>query len=500
MTYPSGNRIDYIYDAAGRISSLTYATSSGSQAVLMSDIIYAPFGPVQGWKWGSGDAYARTFDLDGRVTSYPLGSAVAGGLLRTLTYDAASRITAFTHVALATGAAAPAYDQSYSYDNLSRLTGVITGNTTQGYSYDASGNRTKVQIGAASYGYSTLATSNRLQSATGPQNVWGTYDAAGNMTGDSVNSQTYNDEGRPTGLYNGSAGGGGYAYNGLGERTVKSAPVIPTGKNYYSYDEQGHLLGEYDIKGVALQETIYLGDLPVAVLAPDASAVTQAYYVYADHINTPRVITAAASSAIVWRWDNADPFGVGSPLEDPSGLGAFTYNPRFPGQLYDKETGYFYNYYRQYNPRTGRYVQSDPIGLDGGINTYGYVEGNPLSGTDPKGTIVVVGNFVVVGGVIVAAVILSSRPGQKAIKDIASKISDMCSPDPKNKCDEQQDEDEHDCGQKYGRFFGWGSSAYRGCIARARTNADLCSRGLPQIPKWNDSDVTGEPRPTPRSK
>ncbi|MFN9745091.1 MAG: DUF5675 family protein, partial [Betaproteobacteria bacterium] len=115
-------------------------------------------------------------------------------------------------------------------------------------------------------------------------------------------------------------------------------------------------------------------------------------YVYADHIDTPRVITQASDNRMRWRWDQADPFGTSAPNQNPASIGTFTYNPRFPGQFYDVESNLHYNYFRDYDPRIGRYVQSDPIGLAGGINTYAYVGGNPISRVDPAGldTIIVV--------------------------------------------------------------------------------------------------------------
>ena len=94
----------------------------------------------------------------------------------------------------------------------------------------------------------------------------------------------------------------------------------------------------------------------------------QTYFIHTDHLNTPRVISNSAAQ-IVWRWDNMDPFGYNAPNENPSGLGNFTCNLRFAGQYFDRETNLHYNYFRDYDPLAGRYVQSDPIGLDGGVNT-----------------------------------------------------------------------------------------------------------------------------------
>jgi RHS repeat-associated protein len=116
---------------------------------------------------------------------------------------------------------------------------------------------------------------------------------------------------------------------------------------------------------------------------PHANA-QQLYFIHADHLDTPRVITND-SGQVVWQWDYLDPFGNNPPIENPSGLGNFTFNPRFPGQYYDKETNLHYNYFRDYDPGIGRYTQSDPIGLAGGLNTYGYAGADPIRKADPLG-------------------------------------------------------------------------------------------------------------------
>jgi RHS repeat-associated protein len=167
-----------------------------------------------------------------------------------------------------------------------------------------------------------------------------------------------------------------YALNALGQRTQKTSGLTTT---YYIYDEAGHLV--YETSGLSSNVAYaYLDDTPVAVM-PTTSQID---YIYADQLNTPRLITSTSNS-IVWRNDQNDPFNSGAANSSPSGLGTFTFNLRFPGQYYDAETGLNYNINRDYDASTGRYVQSDPIGLDGGINTFAYVNGNLLGYMDPLG-------------------------------------------------------------------------------------------------------------------
>ena len=134
-----------------------------------------------------------------------------------------------------------------------------------------------------------------------------------------------------------------------------ASTIVPTGAAYYLYDEQGQLLGEYGASGTPVYETIYPGQMPVGALKQTGTPATSdiavtLYNVSADHIATARVITKQ-DQTIVWRWDTAEAFGATAPDQNPSSLGTFTFNQRFPGQVFDSETGLFQNRNREYDAR-----------------------------------------------------------------------------------------------------------------------------------------------------
>lgn len=119
----------------------------------------------------------------------------------------------------------------------------------------------------------------------------------------------------------------------------------------------------------------------------------------------------------VWTWDQQEPFGSTPPNDNPSGLGAFEFPLRFPGQYFDRETNLSYNYRRDYDSSIGRYVESDPIGLKGGLLTYGYANHNPLTFADPRGLKPYVFRITVGGGVQLAPIPIVGRVVNLSVTD-----------------------------------------------------------------------------------
>jgi len=152
------------------------------------------------------------------------------------------------------------------------------------------------------------------------------------------------------------------------------------GAALYTYDLQGRVIYEVFEAGIGDKEYIYLNNQPLALVEGD-----NVYYIYNDHLNTPQRLSDLQGN-IVWQ-ASYSPFGAATINDDVDGDGqGVSFNLRFPGQYFDVESNLHYNYYRYYSPQIGRYITSDPIGLDGGLNTFGYVKGNPIGFYDPTGT------------------------------------------------------------------------------------------------------------------
>lgn len=369
LTTPSGQAIGYAY-TNNQVTSITV-----NGAPLLNAAKYFPFGDVAKWTWGNGETYQRVYDLDARIASVTLGTQT-----RAYGFDDASRITGLTDRQGATTLASA----TFGYDNLDRLSSAVhsAGAYNESFAYDLVGNRTShtVTLASATTGgaqvtaYTYSPTSNRL-TKLGGQDIG--YDPAGNTQSDGDFTYRYSGRNRLVEVKQGASTVATYKHNAFGERVAKTLGGSTT---TFVYDEDGRLLGEYGAAGALIQETVWLDDTPVATLRPKSGGGVDVYYVWADHLDTPRAVTTSANpSNLIWRWDS-DPFGMTAAQE--TGL---TYNLRFPGQYFDVETTTHYNYYRDYNPQTGRYQQSDPIGIWGGLNTYAYVENDPLRSFDPLG-------------------------------------------------------------------------------------------------------------------
>jgi RHS repeat-associated protein len=261
------------------------------------------------------------------------------------------------------------------------------------YSYDATGNRLSQQIGnnpVTTYSYP--AQSHRLIQVGAAVR---SFDAAGNtltgVPGYETDSATYDVRNRLTQVGSGSSAQLLSNYNGRGERVLVSqgapAPELPTtsaawrssaGVRGYVYDESGQVISIL-IAGNPLryEEIIWLDHTPIGRVESSTSAVTAVHVIHSDHLNTPRALANAQTQGgqpagtVVWRWKlnqqtatGSNAFGAQPAEEDPDGNGtSVRFDLRFPGQQYDAATGLHYNYFRDYEPGTGRYVESDPVGL-----------------------------------------------------------------------------------------------------------------------------------------
>lgn len=170
-------------------------------------------------------------------------------------------------------------------------------------------------------------------------------------------------------------------YDGFGQRYSKQDPSSPA-ITYAHDDWTGNLLEENNNGSVT--DYVYLDaysasgspSLPVATFAWNGKS-GNTYCIHSDHLGTPQLATNISETPV---WTAFyQPYGTSTPA------GSIMQHLRFPGQYADAETGLYHNGFRDYIPGLGRYLESDPVGLLGGVNTYQYVGSNPSKWTDRFG-------------------------------------------------------------------------------------------------------------------
>ena len=364
FTYPSGATVSYTRDTMGRITAVAEQPSGGANTSVASNITYEPFGPYNGLTNGNGVAEARGFDQDYRLT----GITDIGGssTLQSLTYGyyPTNNVQTITN-AVASNQNTGSANMSYGYGTGSDLLASLSmgGTVVQTIGYTADGR---------------IASMN-----PGIQAPAGQY----------ITSLSYNQDGRFTSVN--TAGGtlASYIYDGFEQRLIKT--VSGSYGEIYQYGQDGLLLEETDASGVAQADYIYLNGRPIAVL--NGSTL---YYLHDDMLGTPQLATDS-NQAVQWQ-ASYDSFGQASLS------GTATQNLRLPGQYFDVESGWNHNGFRDYAPQLGRYIEPDPLGMQGsarfynpqtgkllsgdplgfggsGTNLYDYVEDNPINLTDPMG-------------------------------------------------------------------------------------------------------------------
>jgi len=444
MSYPNGGGLlNYAYDSTGRLTGLSL-----NGTPIVTGIAWDPLGQPTAWTWAFTSpsvAASRVYDTAGRLTSTEFSSYVSdpAGRITSLTQnlyqpgDADPTHNSIGNTNVTWGVV---------YNTVGRITGFNATGNTASFAYDANGNRTTstrvLGTQTTTRTYSVGATSNQLTGFTQKINGASTtsvsygYNAKGDMLSDGLRTYTHDAEGRLSTATTGATDVSPttrYAHNALGQRVFKTEPLYPTNQGNASdpgfmqslitfftklwdpsssqaeqlgyafvYDEQGSMIAEVGSGGsnsAGQAQYVYLptanGPMPIAAVLNGTL-----YAVHSDHLNTPRKLTDS-SGQTVWQWAYSA-FGEDKPTtarnrfanldvtSNPgtTGIADVKFNLRYPGQYFDEESGLFYNYFRSYDPRTGRYSQADPIGLNGGWNRYAYVGGNPLRNVDPSGLFV----------------------------------------------------------------------------------------------------------------
>ena len=429
MTYPSGLVVTYEYDVTAdevpRLVSMTGTyikrdskmPESEVNFTIASDIGYDAEGVITGFTHGNGIRTGLEHDANGRLfrTTVSNGGSVLD--TRSLTYDTEDRITRIARLDTR-------LNRTYAYDEKGRLVSEVRGDGTPDgsrqveHAYDLSHNRVSRTVDGRKRFFGYASDSNRLVSQGRRGQKTFDYDVRGNLLEDRNGKRrfAYDATNRLSAFYKNGELRASYDYDSDGRRIRKTfhRQSEKTKSVRFHHDVAGRLVSETQRRGdrgaLKARDTVWLGSIPLVqvdrrVRIDGTTRRADVLYLQTDHQGAVRW-ARDKDARMIWSWEGADAYGGKLPGEsaidrDPDGDGKKVTIPlRFPGQYHDRESGLYQNHNRDYDPQLGRYVQPDPIGLDGGINRYAYVKGDPVNFVDPNGLEgIVIPNFIIDFGV-----------------------------------------------------------------------------------------------------
>jgi len=392
MTYPSKLKVIYQYDDLGNVINVK-AKFDKKTYNIANNIEYFPASTnLTKLTFGNGLTSSFNYDLfSGKLISVKTPQLESFEY----NYDDDQNITSIINPNNSQ------LNKYFKYDSFNRLIFEEQSENITYFGYDEVGNRlNKTTISnekVRSKDYSYDSQSNKLLKINRQELI---YDENGNIKEDKNGERRFNYDvtNRLIAFYKNGSLKTEYKYNHFGQRIRKTLRrKLDTNDDHksliFNYSPSGWLMSEdgrnENNKKGFVRDYIWFNGSPLAQVETKFSKSGKVksqriYYLHTDNLLTPRMATDNQKS-IVWSWFS-DAFGVEKPNNDPDSDGEkVKIRLRFPGQYYDNESKLHYNYYRDYDPSLGRYIQSDPMGLGGGINTYTYVSGNPVMFADPLG-------------------------------------------------------------------------------------------------------------------